>query len=279
MRIRVWGTRGSIPVSGPEYMRYGGDTTCFEVTAADGEVLIVDAGTGIRGLGNRLAREGDPAVNLLFTHAHWDHLLGFPFFKPLYDPSARIALYGCLCSQSSVREMISGTMNPPNFPVSLKDTHAEVIFHDYPLEDFQLGSVTVTPVVLSHTNTGIGYRFTENGRRVVILTDNELRYQHPGGGTFDDYVALCRGADLLVHDAQFLPDEYGRRRRWGHSTNVDAVDLAVQAGVKALGLCHHDQDRTDPEVDEIVAASRHLLKRERAEIECFGIAQGLEREV
>ena len=279
MRIRIWGTRGSIPVSGMEYIHYGGDTTCFEISAADGEIIIVDAGTGVRGLGNRLVSEGAPDVNLLFTHAHWDHLLGFPFFKPLYDRSARIALYGCLCAQYSVKEMISDTMTPPNFPVSLKDTHAKVIFHDYQLEDFQLGSVTITPVVLSHTNTGIGYRFTEEGRRVVVLTDNELRYQHAGGGTFDDYVEFCRGADLLIHDAQFLPSEYEEVRKWGHSTWRDAGELAIKAGVKALGLCHHDQDRTDPEVDEIVAACRDYLTRERAEIECFGVGQGMEREV
>ena len=140
MKLTVWGARGSIPVSGEQYVRYGGDTTCVELETEDGDLVILDAGSGLRALGNQVLSEGRKEVHFLLSHAHWDHLLGFPFFKPLYDRSARIALYGCLCAQSSIKEMISDTMTPPNFPVSLKDTHAKVIFHDYQLHENEVGS-------------------------------------------------------------------------------------------------------------------------------------------
>lgn len=279
MWIRFWGARGSVPVSGREYLRYGGDTTCIELRSAGGELIILDAGTGMRGLGNRLVANGPVEVNLLFTHAHWDHLLGLPFFKPLYDAACRLRVFGCPCSQESIQELISGAMEPPNFPVRLSDAKAEVSFHDHCGGSFLLGGVLVTPILLSHTNPGLGYRFEEAGRCLVVLTDNELRYQHPEGKTFAEYVEFCRGADLLIHDAQYTPGEYERKRRWGHSTYRDAVDLALEANVKALGLCHHDQDRTDADIDEIVETCRELLARERAGLECFAVRQGMEREI
>ena len=279
MRIRFWGARGSIPVSGREYLAYGGDTTCVELRAADGTLVVVDAGSGVRALGNQLAADPQTPIHLLFTHAHWDHLLGFPFFKPLYHRSSVIHVYGCPCAQMSVQEMVSETMTPPNFPLRLKDTHAQMSYHTNGRGPFKLGSLTVTPVMLSHSNPAHGYKFVEAGRSFVFITDNELRYRHPEGGTFDDYVAFCAGADLLVHDAHFTPTEYERTRTWGHSTYQDAVDLALRADVKALGLFHHHPDHADDEVDRILATCRETLAREKAEIECFAVAQGTTREV
>lgn len=277
MRIRCWGARSSIPVSGPEYLRYGGDTTCLELWNRSGDVIVVDAGSGIRRLGKQLLTEETRRVRMLFTHAHWDHLLGFPFFGPLYRDSWRIEVFGCPCAQSSIKEMISQTMSPPNFPVPLEDVHAEVVFHADCEETFSVGGLSITPTHASHPNKALGYRFEEDGRSLVFLTDNELRYRHEDGGTFDDYVRFCRAADLLIHDAEFTPEEYRHTRAWGHSTYADAAELALAAEVRALGLFHHNQDRSDDQVDEIVAACGELLAARDAGTECFAVHQGMER--
>jgi len=276
MLIRCWGARGSVPVSGREYLKYGGDTTCIEVRTGDGRVVIIDAGSGIRNLGKRLVAEGVRQVDLLLTHAHWDHLLGFPFFKPLYQPSMSIRVFGCPSAQSSVKNMVSDMMTPPHFPVPLKDAKAKVSFHAGCQDSFEIGPITVTPTMLSHPNGGLGYKLVENGRSLVFLTDNELRFQHPGGGVFDDYVRFCAGADLLMHDAEFDADQYEHTRTWGHSRFTDAVELALEADVKALGLFHHNQDRTDGEIEDIAAACRKAAIRQRPELECFAVYQGME---
>jgi len=279
MLMRCWGARGSIPVCGPEYLRYGGDTTCLELRPSADRVIVIDAGTGLRRLGNRLLDEGVDDVQLLFTHAHWDHLMGFPFFKPLYRPDTSLSVFGCPCAQTSVREMIAHAMSPPNFPVPLDHTKAALSFTDYCHEPFELDGLTVTPIKISHPNEGLGYKFTEDGRHFVFLTDNELGHVHPGGRGFDDYVAFCEGADLLVHDAEFTDQEYQTTRTWGHSTQRDAVDLAIRAGVKALGLFHHNQERGDDAVDAIVEACRRQIADCGQSIECFAVAQGTERRV
>ncbi|MHC4481647.1 MAG: MBL fold metallo-hydrolase [Planctomycetota bacterium] len=277
MLIRCWGARGSIPVSGAQYLRYGGDSTCTELRTGDGKVIVIDAGSGIRRLGKLLVAEGVSDIHLLFTHAHWDHLLGFPFFQPLYESGCSIRILGAPSAQSSIRQMISETMAPPNFPVPLEDVHAEVTFSEDCRDPFAIGTVGITPMPLSHPDHGLGYRFAEDGRTFVFLTDNELAFQHPGGARFDDYARFCQGADLLVHDAEFTPAEYAHTRTWGHSRFTDAVELATRADVAALGLFHHNADRTDDQVDEIVAACRRIIADNTARIECFAAAQDMER--
>ncbi len=277
MIIRCWGARGSIPVSGVEYLKYGGDTTCIELRTRNNEVVIVDAGSGIRKLGNQLISEGKSEINILFTHAHLDHLLGFPFFKPLYQSSSCISIFGCPCAQSSVKEMISEMMEPPNFPIQLDDIRAQVSFHEYCHESFTIDKLLVKPIKLSHPNQGLGYKFHEDGRCFVFLTDNELGFQHPGGATFDHYVRFCAGADLLIHDAEFSTEEYGHTRTWGHSTFVDAVNLALKAKVKALGLFHHNQDRVDDGVETIVRACKKIIADQGSNLECFAVNLGMER--
>lgn len=252
MKIRFWGARGSIPVSGPEYIRYGGDTTCVEIRGAGGEILIVDAGSGIRRLGNALAREEYDRLNLLFTHVHWDHILGFPFFRPLYFSNTRIDVYGCSFADSTLRTIFTDTMAPPYFPVKYDEILAEMRIEQVCDRAFDIGGIRVETVFLSHPNHGQGFRFTEGGRSFVFLTDNELGYSHPGAASFDDYARFCRGADLLVHDAEFTEADYRTKRTWGHSTWNDALRLALASGVRSLGLFHHNQERTDEGVDRIV---------------------------
>jgi phosphoribosyl 1,2-cyclic phosphodiesterase len=275
MEITCWGARGSIPVSGREYLRYGGDTTCLEVRGADGAVVVIDAGTGARRLGERLVRDGCLDISILFTHAHWDHLLGLPFFAPLYAPGAAIDLYGAPMAQTSVREIVSQAMRPPYFPVQLEDVAAGLSFHGACAETFAIGGITITPVPLSHPNGGLGYKLQEGGATFVFLTDNELGHRHEGGLGFEGYAAFCRGADLLVHDAEYTAEEAIAKRTWGHTSVDDAVRLALAAGVPSLGLFHHNQNRTDDGVDELVAESQARAERSGSGLRCFAAAQGM----
>ena len=291
MIIRCWGTRGSIPVCGREYLTYGGSTTCMEVQTGDDQVIILDAGTGIRKLGHTLLREKRRDLNIIFTHAHWDHLLGFPFFGPLYVAGTRITAFGCPFAQNSIRAFLSPTMAAPNFPVDLTAVKATIEYRGACAGEFQIGSVTVTPILLSHPNQGIGYRFSAGGRDFVFLTDNELGFRHPGGMLPDDYAKFASGADLLVHDAEYRDDEYAAVKGWGHSTFQDALKLAAAAGVKSLGMCHHNQERTDGGVDEMLASCRALAAGSAtgsgvatraavgAEFDIFSAAEGMEVEV
>ena len=271
MRIKFWGSRGSVPVSGPEYLKYGGDTTCVEICSASGEILIIDAGTGIRRLGKSLLRRGIKNCRMLFTHAHWDHIMGFPFFAPIYQKDFSIELMGCPFAQHAVRDMVSKTMEAPNFPVDFDKVAASFTFQKLCDGESRTDGLRILPVSLSHPNSGTGYRISEGKNSFVFLTDNELGFQHPGGLAPDDYAAFCRGAELLVHDAEFCDGEYGRVKGWGHSTWNMALELAEKAGVKKFGLYHHNADRSDSEIDTITG---ECSRRAPAGLEVFAVAAG-----
>jgi phosphoribosyl 1,2-cyclic phosphodiesterase len=276
MIIRCWGARGSIPVSGKDYLRYGGNTTCLEIRNNRDDILLVDAGSGIREAGNAFLADGRRDFTLLLTHAHWDHIMGFPFFKPLYRHDATINIWGCPFAQDSIREMLARVMFAPYFPIKYDDIHANVTYAEICIETYQLGDLTITPIALSHPNQGTGYKFSEAGRNFVFLTDNELGLQHEGGLSYDNYIEFCHGADLLIHDAEYLDEEYPKRRGWGHSTIEQATKLALDAGVKQLGLFHHNQERIDTEVDNLVALSRRIIRERKSSLECFAVHQAME---
>lgn len=274
MVIRCWGSRGSLPVSGEHYLKYGGDTTCIEIRNADGDVIIIDAGSGIRSLGQRLLDEEITHISLLFTHAHWDHLLGFPFFKPIYNKEVTIDLYGCPFAQKSVEGMLADEMAPPHFPIAYDQIAAEVNSHSICTESFHIGDMRITPIIISHPNQGLGYKFEEDGKSFVFLTDNELDYRHENSLLRKDYLEFTRGANVLFHDAEYTREDYEQTRSWGHSTYNDALDLACDAQVGTLGLFHHNPERTDNQLDEIVDVCRHDLTRRRVDLQCLAVATG-----
>lgn len=275
MYIKSWGSRGSIPVSGREFQKYGGDTTCIEIRTKSDDLIIVDAGTGIRRLGNQLIRESRQTYNFIFTHSHWDHLMGFPFFKPLYQESSRIMMHRCPFPGKYVEAIVTKLMRPPHFPVRYSDLTASVEYRKGCPDHFQIGSVTVTPIALSHPNGGCGYKFYEDGKTFIFLTDNELGFLHPGGCRPADYVRFCRDADLLIHDAEFTPEEYAVSTEWGHSSCMDTLQLAMEAGVKQLGLFHLNQDRSDEQMDEMVEGCRQILLDKHFETRCFGVSRDM----
>ncbi len=274
MIIRCWGSRGSIAVSGKEYIRYGGDTACVEVISNAGDIIIIDAGTGIRALGNELVSNKKRVINLLLTHAHWDHLSGFPFFKPIYHKNWTIRIFGTQPTQNSLKKIISKAMTAPYFPVEFEDINAKITFLGMGNKGYQIGSVKITTIPLSHPNEGAGYRLEEDGKSFVFLTDNELEYRHPRGLNYEDYVEFSKDADLLFHDSEYTRSEYRKTRKWGHSIYLDTLRLALDANVKAFGLFHHNQERTDKQVKEIEKDCRRIIARKGSRMKCFAVATG-----
>lgn len=275
MYIRCWGSRGSIPVSGKQYAKYGGDTTCIEIRTKDDEIIIVDAGTGIRRLGNKLMKEGRFKYHLVFTHAHWDHVLGMPFFKPIYLPETQFRVLKCP-HPSYVGKIFARVMGAPNFPVRFSDIRSQFIYEKACSLSLTVGSVTIEPIALSHPNTGSGYKFTEDGKVFVFLTDNELEMVHPGGLPYEKYVEFCKGADLLIHDAEYAPEEYEKVLSWGHSTYSKAIELAIEAGVKNFGMFHLNQERSDREVDKMVRQARKLIAEQGIIMGCCAVGADTE---
>jgi phosphoribosyl 1,2-cyclic phosphodiesterase len=275
MFIRCWGARGSIPVSGRDYQKYGGDTPCMEIRTSKNSVLIIDAGTGIRRLGNLLLSEKKHVFTMLFTHVHWDHIIGLPFFKPIFKSGTQLSIYGCPFERASFRDVLSPVIQEPYFPVNFENLKAGIRYADFCEGTLQIDDMKIISIPLSHPNRGLGYRFEENGRSFVFLTDNELGHKHPGGLEYKDYQDFAKGADLLVHDAEYLPEEYSTdNQRWGHSSYLDALRLAMDAKVARFGLYHHNQDRKDADIDRMVEDSQKRASGSR--LECFAMAQDME---
>lgn len=275
MYITCWGSRGSIPVSDKDYIKYGGDTTCIEIRTRNDDIIIIDAGTGIRRLGNKLIKEKRHKYDFVFTHAHWDHLMGFPFFKPLYLKHTEIRIHTHPFSDKYVNDMIPRIMAPPNFPVRYSDLKAKIFYKNGSPAQFKIGSVTVEPIPLSHPDKGSGYKFIEAGKSFVFLTDNELGFVHPGGLPYKAYLDFSSGADLLIHDAEYTPEEYKNRKEWGHSVYTDALNLAIEAGVKKLGLFHLSQERTDCKMDKIVEICKQIIVEKGSSLECFAVGSDM----
>jgi len=259
MNVRFWGVRGSIAVSGPEYVATGGNTSCVELEA-EGERLILDGGTGLRNLGNYLGC-APLRLHLLFSHVHWDHIQGVPFFLPAFNPDAELVFMGPeLASVGSFADSLQRQMRPPEFPITLDQLAARKSFrHVHPGEAMQVGPFTVESLLLDHPNGVLGYRVTAGGKVVVYATDTEH-----GARVDRRIVEFARGADLLVHDAQYTDAEYlghdgPSKVGWGHSTWEQAVEVANRAQVARVALFHHDPNRVDRGVAtlEALAASRH----------------------
>ncbi len=280
MRIIFWGARGAFPVCGPEFARYGGDTTCVEVRdPVSGYRIIIDAGSGIRKLGRLLVREKASSADLLFTHTHWDHILGLPLFQPLYQAGFTVNLYGRPGLQGNLHKLVlQNLLRAPHFPVGLNELGARVIYQEVGA-GFQLNSFHLKTMPISHPNLGQGFRIRLGDRGLVFLTDNELGYRHRGGGSFEEYVRFARGADLLIHDSQYTRQEYPGKRTWGHSTYQDALELAHESGVKRLGFFHHDPCRSDSQIDSLVQNACLKVRKRSQALECFAVHQGLEMEI
>lgn len=274
MYIKCWGARGSISVSGDQYLRYGGDTTCMEIRSKNNEILIVDAGTGIRRLGNQLMKEKTSNYHMLFTHAHWDHLMGFPFFKPIFSLKTKMTIIRCPHPDKYAEEMMTRVMSPPNFPIKYENIKATISYIEGCPNGFSIDTIDIEPINLSHPNSGCGYKFSEDGKNFVFLTDNELGHKHPDGKSIQEYAEFAKNSDLLIHDCEYSDEDYERRREWGHSCVSQVAELARLSRTKRLGLFHHNQDKSDDDVDKIVEEVKKKLKD--TNIDVFGVSSNME---
>jgi phosphoribosyl 1,2-cyclic phosphodiesterase len=251
--VRVWGARGSLSAPGPATVGYGGNTSCVEVELAEGTTLILDAGSGIRELGQRLAQRDPGLLHLCLTHLHLDHVEGLGFFEPLWTPGWKIRVWGPPSTTASLRQRVSRYLSPPLFPVGLSEAPTEVVFEDVPGEPWRVGSALIEAAAVEHRGPTVGYRIEEEGRVLVYLPDHEP-YLTAAVDDAPEWISgwsLAAGADLLLHDAQYTADEYTQRLGWGHSSGPHAAAFARAAEVRRLALFHHDPMRSDRALEEL----------------------------
>jgi phosphoribosyl 1,2-cyclic phosphodiesterase len=254
MKITLWGTRGSMASPGPETVRYGGNTSCVEVRSADGTVLILDAGTGIRRLGATVGLEVK-RVDLLLTHLHMDHIQGLGFFRPLDQQGQEVHIWGPPSTTLDLRARLARYLSPPLFPVRLRDLPCRLTLHDVPTESFQIGGFKIVASLVCHPGSTVGYRIAEGCTSVAYLPDHEPALgvrQFPEEADWTSGFDLAAGVDLLIHDAQYSAAEYPERIGWGHSTITHAIGFATAARVKRLVTFHHDPGHDDVTLDRLV---------------------------
>jgi phosphoribosyl 1,2-cyclic phosphodiesterase len=254
VRVTYWGTRGSIPVPGEAMDRYGGNTSCVEVTLSDGSELILDAGTGIRRLGRE--REPPESVHLLLTHLHLDHIQGLMFFAPLFDPRCEVVVWGPPWFETPLIVRLGRYISAPLAPVEIRELPARVSFEACPSGAWEIGSARVEAAFVNHRGPTFGYRITDGDTVLTYIPDHEPALGQDLDRSHPDWISgleLARDADLLIHDAQYLDAEYPRYVGWGHCALGDTLTFARRAGVRGLALFHHDPLRDDEQLDSVAA--------------------------
>ena len=270
-KVKFWGVRGSIPSPGPETVYYGGNTSCVEVRADD-ELIILDAGTGIRHLGQELKKEfgGKPLrITILVSHTHWDHIQGFPFFAPAYDPKNKVRILAFEGPRKGLEATLSIQMESPYFPISIQEMPGNIQFEELKSMEFDIGPVHVKAAFMNHPGVCVGYRLFTSAGSVAYFPDNELfgrmraedTERSPESREFarkqdEKLREFISGADVVISDAQYDANEYPHHIGWGHSCADDVVGLALKSNVKQLFLFHHDPDHTDAHIAQMLASAR-----------------------
>ncbi|MBA3428056.1 MAG: MBL fold metallo-hydrolase [Actinobacteria bacterium] len=259
MRLTIWGCRGSLATPGPETLRYGGNTSCVELRGADGSLLVLDAGTGIRQLGHALRPDAIKTIYLMITHLHLDHIEGLGFFAPLHNPDVEIHVYGPAAGGRSLRDRIAAYLSPPWYPLRFEELAARFSFHEVERDTWEIGGLRISSAPVTHPGPTLGYRIEENDRSFAFVPDNEPALDGPIGDQPDGALsglAVAAGVDLLFHDAQYTAGEYASRAGWGHSSILDFAAFVGRADPARVLMFHHDPAHSDDDLDAMHAEAR-----------------------
>lgn len=270
MNVVVWGSRGSIASAGPKTVRYGGNTACVEVEADHDEVVILDAGTGMRPAGEAHAGDERP-VHVLLTHLHMDHIQGLGFFLPLFEPGREVHIWGPPSTTQDLRARLTRYLSPPLFPVRLMELGADIALHDVGTEPWRIGALSVQADRVIHPGQTVGYRIADASGSIAYLPDHEPALGGFGGEQWTSGHDLARGVDVLLHDAQYSDDEYAARVGWGHSSVEHAATVADLAGAASLVTIHHDPSHSDDDVDGLLELARAHRRLGSVEVGAEGL--------
>ena len=294
MQFRFWGTRGSIATPGPSTVRYGGNTSCVQLITPAGETVVLDCGTGARPLGNKLVAEasGKSRITILLTHTHWDHIQGFPFFAPLFVPGTDVDVYGPDQARASLRDVLAGQMEHRYFPVELDQLSARITYRDLSEGTFEIAGLKINAQRMNHPSTTLGFRIEADKACVCYLCDHEPFFEdvwragaEPGRleSILDPgdlrHAQFMRDADVVIHEAQWAPEEYSDKKNWGHSSYTYVIPLAAAAGVRRLVLTHHDPSHDDAFMDRLERRAQALAAQLDSDLDVSFAYEGMEVEV
>ncbi|MDO6694064.1 MBL fold metallo-hydrolase [Aliiglaciecola sp. 3_MG-2023] len=274
MQLTFYGVRGSIPAPGPEYVKYGGNTACVHIALDDGTDIILDAGTGIKNLGQKLiSKQSD--VHLLLTHNHWDHIQGFPFFAPIYQPDRNIFItpgMTTLDESNAILEQMSGSY----FPVHHNTLQSNIELKSIPegINSWKIGSAKISRHPMNHPGSGSSYLIEADGAKVAYITDNELYPPYVKETDFLQWVEFAMSADIIIHDAQYMLSDMPGKSGWGHSVAEEAVKLALACRAKRLALYSHDHIRTDDDIAAIESHCQEVIAIAEDDLQVFAAAEG-----
>jgi phosphoribosyl 1,2-cyclic phosphodiesterase len=279
MRIHCWGARGTLPVPGKETTRYGGNTNCITVNITKNHFFIFDGGTGLKELSNHLLREKKLPVSakIFFSHPHYDHINGVPFFVPFYMPGNEFELFGMTHADHTIEDLISGQMDTVYFPITIKEFASKLTFHNLEVETIYIDDVQIQTTILAHPGKAMGYRVQYLNKTFCYITDNELYltdsplYQQ---ADIDKLINFIRDVDVMFIDCTYSEEAYTKKVGWGHSSASRVVDIAHKANVKLLCLHHHDPDQNDADIDAKLEFAKNLLAERNSKTECIAAKEG-----
>ncbi len=258
MKIKVLGTRGSIPTPGKETIKYGGNTTCIDLTINSGKKIIIDAGSGIRLLSKEIISKKINHIDLFLTHSHWDHIQGFPFFVPIYNPNFSIKIFAASPTYEKLVDILKGQMKHLYYPVPFRKIGAKIEFEKIRKSGISIDGVKISSILTNHPLDTHAFKFEENGKTFVFMSDNELDHQDIATVPYEKHLNFVNNADILFHDAQYEKPEIDKHKGWGHSSWEQTVSFAKEAKIKMLYLTHYDPSKKDKQIDKILKIANKL---------------------